>query len=134
MRILILGCDKAGEYLANAMAHKGHQITIMDSDPALLNSLSRENGVEPVLTSESLMQDLRGIDINNVEVFIALSDDDVRNAMAAQVARHIFHIQDVICRIGDPQRQKFYKDLGINAFSPTMTLVETIEGALTNHA
>ena len=38
---------------------------------------------------------------------------------AAQKARYIFNVPRVVCRIGDPARQKMYRDLGLEAVSPT---------------
>ena len=130
MHILILGCDTLGANLAAALAGEGHRITVMDTSPDRLETLPQEPHVEAVLGSESLMEDLRSIGINNVDVFLALSEDDNRNVMAAQVASHIFHVPDVICRIGDPQRERFYKGLGINVVCPTLVLVDNIKSAL----
>jgi Trk K+ transport system NAD-binding subunit len=50
--------------------------------------------------------------------------------MAAQVARHIFHVHEVLCRISDPQRGRFYKELGIDVVCPTLVLTDTINKAL----
>ena len=130
MRILILGCDKLGTHVAASLAAQGHRITVMDATPACLDSLPDEPTMEAVLTSESLMEDLRRVGMTNVDAFLALTEDDNENAMAAQVASHIFHVNEVICRVGDPQREKFYRELGINVVSPTMMLVDTIKSAL----
>ena len=130
MRILILGCDQLGVHLASVLARDGHRITVMDARPDCLDALPQEPQVEAVLASESLMEDLRSVGINNVDVFLALSEDDNKNVMAAQVAGHIFHVPDVICRIGDPQREKLYKGLGMKVVCPTLVLVDTIKEAL----
>ena len=130
MRIVILGSDKLGTILAADLAREGHRMTVMDINPDRLDTLSEEPHVEAVLASDSLMEDLRGVAINNVDVFLALTDDDNKNVMAAQVASHIFHVPDVICRIGDPQRERFYKGLGLNVVCPTMVLVDTIKRAV----
>ena len=129
MHILILGCDMLGAQLAADLAEEGHRITVMDARPDCFDVLPYGPNVDSVLTSESLMDDLRSVGINNVDVFLALSEDDTRNVMAAQVASHIFHVSDVICRIGDPQREKFYRGLGINVVCPTSVLVNAFKGA-----
>ena len=57
---------------------------------------------------------------------------DNRNVMAAQIARYIFHVPRVICRIYDPLRQELYDNLGLETISPTVVfadmLREKVEG------
>jgi trk system potassium uptake protein TrkA len=131
MRVLILGCDQLGAHLAADLAQDGHRPTVMDSSPLCLDSLARDGlQVEAVLASESLMEDLRNVGMGGLDVFIALSEDDNKNVMAAQIASHIFHVPNVICRIGDPAREKFYRELGMNVVAPTVLVADTIKRAL----
>ena len=132
MQVLILGCGVLGSHLAESFAGGGHRITIMDPNPRRLDSLSQESRIELLLSSDSIMDDLRGLRLTNVDLFVAASEDDCRNAMAAQIARHIFHIPDVICLISDPDRGRFYQDLGVNTVCPTSITVDTIHDILGN--
>ena len=134
MHIIILGCDTLGSILAADLAREGHRMTVMDPNPDRLDSLRQEPQVDAVLTTDSLMEDLRGVALSNVDVFLALTDDDNRNVMAAQVANHIFHIPEVICRIGDTQREEFYRSLGIKVVCPTTAMVDTIKSGLNDSA
>ena len=130
MRILILGCDKLGAHLATDLAGDGHRVSVLDPRPDRLDALPQNPHLETVMASDSLIEDLRGVGINSVDVFLALSQDDSRNAMAAQVASHIFHVPEVICRIGDPQRGKMYRGLGMNVVCPTVVMMDTIKSSL----
>ena len=130
MHIFIFGCDKLGVHLTTALAKEGHRITVMDTSSDRLDVLAQEPQVEAILASESLMEDLRGVGTDNIDVFLALSEDDNKNAMVAQVARHIFHIPDVICRISDPEREKSYEGMGIHVICPTLIMVDTFKHAL----
>jgi trk system potassium uptake protein TrkA len=122
----MLGCGVLGSHLAASLASSGHRITIMDSSADRLGSLSQESHVELLLSSDSIMDDLRGLRLTDVDLFVAASEDDCKNAMAAQIARHIFHVPDVICLITDPDRGRFYQDLGVNTVCPTSVTVDTI--------
>ena len=42
--------------------------------------------------------------------------------MAAQVARLIFEVPEVICRIYDPVREDTYRRLGLTTVCPTTTI------------
>ena len=126
MRILILGCERPGVHLATTLVGEGHGVTVMDTSLERLSSLPRQAHIEVVLATESLLEDLRSVGMNSVDVFLAVSEDDSWNVMAAQVASHIFHVPEVVCRIGDPQREEFYKTLGINVICPTVVLADAL--------
>ena len=130
MQILILGCGVLGSHLAVSLAASGHRITVMDPSVDRLDSLSQQSGVELLTSSGSIMDDLRGLTLTHVDLFVAASEDDCSNAMAAQVARHIVHVPDVICLITDPDRGNFYQSLGVNTICPTSVTVDTIHNIL----
>ena len=130
MRILILGCDDLAVHLASSLATEGHEITVMDPEGSRLDVLPAGLQADAFACSDSLMEDLRVVGMSNVDVFIALSNDDNRNAMAAQAASHIFHVGNVICRIRDPERDKFYRGLGINVISPTPPMADAIHDSI----
>ncbi len=130
MRILVLGCQGAGLHLVPMLAQEGHQVVAIDSDSEVVAELSSRENVQSVLYSEPMLDNLRQAGLSNADVFLALTDNDSRNGMAAQVAQHIFHVPKVYCRIDDPHRQKVYEQLGLSVVSPTMALVDAISSGL----
>lgn len=130
MRVLIMGYDSMGSHLASALNREGHSVTLLDTSPGRADTLPEDLRANVVPSSGSLMEDLRTLGMTNVDIALALSDDDNENAMAAQIASHMFHVPDVICRISDPQREVFYRDLGLNVVSPTQLLVDNIQRVL----
>ena len=131
MRILILGCDKLVTHLVADLAQEGgHQITVMDDAPDCLEGLPQAETVAAFLTAEPIIEHLRRVGINHVDAFLALSDDDNKNAMAAQVASHIFHVQEVICRIGDPLKETMYREMGMNVIGLTPVLKDAVNRTL----
>ena len=130
MRILVLGCEGAGLHLVPRLVRQGHHVAVIDLDPERVEALVSQEKVEGFLASEPLMDNLRQAGVTNADAFLALTDNDNRNAMAAQVAQHVFHVPKVICRIDDPQRQQVYQELGMSVVSSTIALVETIDAAI----
>ena len=130
MRILVLGCQGAGLHLTPMLAKKGHHVVAIDGDPNLVEELSRVDNVEGMLYREPMLDNLRQAGLSNADAFLALTDSDSRNGMAAQVAQRIFHIPKVFCSIRDPHRQKVYEGLGLTVISPTMALVDGITSGL----
>lgn len=51
--------------------------------------------------------------LEEVDAFVAATNGDNRNILAAQIAQHTFHVPRVLCRIYDPIRQQTYNDLGL---------------------
>ena len=69
---------------------------------------------------------LRRAGIEEADIFIAMTQGDNRNVMAAQMARHVFNVPRVICRIYDPLRQELYATLGLETFSPTTIFAQMV--------
>ena len=63
--------------------------------------------------------DLRRAGIEEADAFIAVTQGDNRNVMAAQIAKHVFDVPKVVCRIYDPLREELYNTLGLETISPT---------------
>ena len=51
--------------------------------------------------------------------FVAVTDGDNRNIMAALIAQRMFGIKQIVARIYDPPRGQLYRELGIETVCPT---------------
>ncbi len=114
MDILIFGCTRLTAALAPVLVKDGHHLTVLDPDADCLALLSKTTAITAALIDEPLMQDylLEG-GISDSWVFLALSEDDHKNALVCQIAHHIFNVPKVLCRLTDPQLQEFYQGLGL---------------------
>ena len=126
MKVLVVGYDRMGAHLISQLARGGHTVTALDYEAAPDDPLANEDGVQIVSGSDSLISDIRNVGPTTIDAALALSDDDSRNAMAAQIAAHIFHIPEVVCRIEDPERGRLYRNLGLDIISPTQLMTDTI--------
>ena len=70
--------------------------------------------------------------IEEADAFAAVTNGDNRNIMASQVAREIFHVKKVVCRIYDPIRESLYKKLGLETFCPTVVGADLMFTALSS--
>ena len=68
--------------------------------------------------------------IEDADIFVALTQGDNRNVLAAQIAKHIFNVPRAVCRIYDPLRQELYSTLGLEAISPTTTFTQLLKEKL----
>ncbi len=119
MKIVIMGCGRVGAQLAASLDAGGHQVTILDIDSGSFRRLSPNFTGAALLGNGTDEDSLRKAGIEEADAFIAVTQGDNRNVMAAQLAKHIFNVPRVICRIYDPLREELYRTLGVEAISPT---------------
>ena len=131
MRILIVGCGRLTASLVPDLAESGFDITVVSRFRECLESLSEITGVQVVLTTEPTMQEfLQQAGVDTADIFLALSDDDHRNALVAQIARHIYNVPKVICHLDNPQLQIFYASLGMDVVGYSIGLLQDIHQAI----
>lgn len=126
MLVLILGCGEMAHYLVPALRSQGHQITILEQASACDDHSVLKLDAESIQCTGILMDDLQRGKVNDAGMFLALSDDDNRNAMAAQIASQMFNVPNVLCHIGDYARYDAYKKLGLQVISSTVAVSETV--------
>ncbi len=126
MQVLILGCGELVQHIAPALIGESYQVIILDEHQRCPSPTPHYPGAETVPSTGVLMEDLQRCEIDDVDAFLALSEDDNQNAMAAQIASHIFSVPKVICHVGNPSKNKAYKTLGLNVVSSTATVSENI--------
>ena len=133
MRICILGSSALSAFIVQGLAKEGHQIAYITPEVegcAPLSYPDWEEAVETVVGDGPLADMLRQAQVEQAEVFIALSEDDNRNAMAAQMAQRLFHIPKVVCLVQDPERVELYNLLGLTTVSPASAVGHVIEEAI----
>jgi trk system potassium uptake protein len=127
MKIIIMGCGRSGARLAGLLDIEGHKVTILDIDAYSFRRLPADfAGV--ALVGNGIDEDaLKKAGIQEADAFIALTQGDNRNIMSCQIARYIFNVPKVICRIYDPLRRELFNSLGIEALSPTTVFAQMIK-------
>ncbi|MGL4735914.1 MAG: NAD-binding protein [Cellulosilyticaceae bacterium] len=130
MFVVILGCGRIGSSLAEELSREGHNVSVIDTDEEKLARLgSAFNGltVQGVGIDEDV---LRRAGIESADVFIAVTQQENTNLMAAQIAKKIFGIQTVIARNDQPTLDVFYQQLGLETIYPTKEIVHTIKNKM----
>ena len=130
MKVVIMGCGRVGARLATLLDIEGHSVTILDTDAYSFRRLPPEFGGTALVGSGIDQEDLKQAGIEEADAFVAVTQGDNRNVMAAQIAKHIFNVPRVVCRIYDPLRRELYNTLGIEAFSPTTIFAQLLKEKL----
>jgi trk system potassium uptake protein TrkA len=130
MKVVIMGCGRVGAQLAASLDTEGHTVAVLDNDAYSFRRLP------PTFSGTALMgngideEALKRAGIEDADAFVVVTQGDNRNVMAAQIAKHIFNVPRVICRIYDPLRRDLYSTLGLEAISPTTVFAQLLKEKL----
>ena len=122
MNVVIVGCGRTGAFLAELLDQGGDTVSIVDVERSAFSRLPSNFKGTPVLGNGTDMDILRQAGIESANAFLALTQGDNRNLMAAQIAQKIFGLKQVIAKVNDPVRAQTYREMGINTFSRTTIL------------
>lgn len=113
MNVVILGCGRVGSTFARLMHKEGHHVTIIDLQSEAFRRLGQKYRGARIVGNGIDEDILKRAGIETAQVFVAVTQGDNRNIMAAQIARHVYNVPQVIARIYDPIRADRYRQLGI---------------------
>jgi trk system potassium uptake protein TrkA len=131
VKIVIVGCGRTGAFLAELADQGGDSVAIVDVERQAFTRLPRDFKGNAVLGDGTDMDILRQAGIDQADAFVSLTQGDNRNLMAAQVAKKIFGVPQVIAKVNDPIRAATYRGEGIYTFSRT-TILGTLLHAVLN--
>ena len=130
MNVVVMGCGRVGAQLASLLDAEGHKVTILDIDAHSFRRLPPSFGGIALVGDGTSEETLKKAGIEEADAFVAVTQGDNRNIMAAQIAKHIFNIPRVLCRIYDPLRRNIYEALGLEAISPTTVFAQMFKDKL----
>jgi trk system potassium uptake protein TrkA len=129
MRYLIVGCGRVGSTLAKLLVAE-HDVVVVDENPGAFKRLGARFGGGVEVGTGIDYDVLKRAGAEKADGFVAVTDGDNRNVMAALIAQRMFRIPKIVARIYDPPRGQLYRDLGIETFSPTTLGAQIIRDAL----
>lgn len=130
MNVIIMGCGRVGAQLATLLDADGHRVTVLDIDAHSFRRLPPSFGGTALVGDGTDEETLRKAGIAEADAFVAVTQGDNRNVMAAQIAKHMFNVPKVVCRIYDPLRKDIYEALGLDAISPTTVFAKLLRDKL----
>ncbi len=99
MKIVILGAGQVGGTLAENLAGEANDITVVDTDPALLAALAERLDLRTVLGYASHPAVLRRAGGEDADLLIAVTDSDETNMLACKIAHTMFRTPTKIARV-----------------------------------
>ncbi len=130
MKVVIMGCGRVGAQLASLLDSAGHSVTVLDMDAYSFRRLPSTFKGTPLVGDGTDEDALKKAGIEKANAFVAVTQGDNRNVMAAQIAKYIFNVPRVLCRIYDPLRKDLYEMLGLESMSPTTIFAHLLKDKL----
>jgi trk system potassium uptake protein TrkA len=130
VNVVIVGCGRTGAFLAELLDQAGDTVSIVDVERSAFKRLPADFKGTPVLGDGTDMDILRQAGIESAGAFLSLTQGDNRNLMAAQIAKKIFGVGQVIAKVNDPIRAATYRGQGLYTFSRTTILGTLLHAVL----
>jgi trk system potassium uptake protein len=130
MRYLIVGCGRVGSALAKLLDADGHEVIVVDENAAAFKRLGPKFKGHEVVGTGIDYDVLKRAGAASADGFVAVTNGDNRNIMAALIAQRMFKIKRIVARIYDPPRGQMYRELGIQTVCPTTVGAKLIRDVL----
>jgi len=124
MKVIILGCGRLGSYLARRLDSEGHTVAVIDRNAESFARLGIDFRGRMVFGTGIDEDVLKRAGVESTDAFIAVTNGDNTNAMAAEIAKLVFNVPHIVARLYDPVREDTYHSLGMMD-----TVCPTIMGA-----
>ena len=134
MRIVISGAGAVGKHLAGDLTKRGHEVTLVEQDPATL-----EEARDWAPTAAFLLGDacepwvLEKAELRTADVVVAVTGDDEDNLVTSLLSKQEYGVPRVLARVNHPDNEwLFTEQWGVDAaVSPPHILTAMVEEEVT---
>ncbi len=102
MKVMIIGAGKLGKKLASAMLNGEIQITLIDSNPQVLERLKIHMDVLTVTANGARKDVLEELNISNYDLVIAVTSSDETNVLISSMAKKL-GCKRSVARVRNPE-------------------------------
>ncbi|MBE6195689.1 MAG: Trk system potassium transporter TrkA [Rikenellaceae bacterium] len=118
MKIVIAGAGEMGNHLAKMLSGSGHEITVVDKDPKLLEDVGSLADVVTVEGDSTAFRTLRRASMRKCDLFIAVNHEENDNILSATLAKQL-GAKKSIARIDnneylEPNNKEIFIEMGID--------------------
>jgi trk system potassium uptake protein TrkA len=131
MKVIIVGLGRMGTGLSLNLMKKGHQVTVIDTNPEAFELLGKSFTGTKIFGFGFDRDVLNKARIDQVDAVVACTESDEINAVIARVAKNIYRVPRVIARLYDSRKAEIYRRLGIQTISTTSWGIERASEILT---
>ena len=133
MKVIVVGLGRMGTGLSLNLVKKGHQVTVIDSNPDAFKVLGKDFAGLKVVGVGFDRDVLNKARIDQVDAVVSCTASDEANVVIARIARNIYRVPRVIARLYDSTKADIYRRIGIQTISTTTWGIERATELLTYH-
>ncbi len=113
MRIVIVGAGAVGSYLAEKFSYEGHDVVVIESDPARAAEAQGEIDCLVINGNGAAAETLKQAGLGDADLLIAVSSSDAVNVLACAAGTKL-NIPRKVARVEDPQLKAEVEALGVD--------------------
>lgn len=134
MHAIIGGCGRVGAQLAERLSGEGHDVVVVDQNPASFDRLGTGFNGDTLLGDFTDRATLIRAGIEGAEAVVAVTSYDNVNLMAVQIAQIIFSVPRTVARLFNPAREESYQKMGVHYVSGTRLVAKAILNEIRDEA
>lgn len=116
--VIVVGCSRFGGKLAGSLSSLGYNVTIIDkNENSFLKLPDNYSGYE-VCADGTDANILKENGIENTQIFIAVTESENANILAAKIASEIFNVPEVYLRLTNVEKDSLITNENIKAIYP----------------
>jgi trk system potassium uptake protein TrkA len=132
MRVAIAGAGAVGRSIARELIGNGHQVLLIDKEPAALNP-ERVPDAEWLLADSCELSSLEEARMESCDVVIAATGDDKVNLVTSLLAKTEFSVPRTVARVNHPNNEWLFTEawgVDVNVSTPRI-MSALVEEAVT---
>ena len=102
MNIIIVGCGRVGETLAERLNSDGNEVTVIDMSPSKVKNIANKFDIMGIVGNGATHNVQKDAGIDNADLFIAVTNSDELNLLCCMVAKKASNCK-TIARVKNPE-------------------------------
>jgi trk system potassium uptake protein len=112
VKVIIAGAGSVGRYMAGQLVAGGHDVTLLDQDPGVLDRhAALAAGVRWAQGDACEIATLARIGAADADVVAAVTGDDEDNLVVSLLAKQEFGVPRVVARVNNPNNEWMFNDM-----------------------
>ena len=124
--IIIAGGGKVGVNLARELYESGHEVAVIEREPARAVALSSKLDCQVFVGDSSTHDVLDNAGASRARVFVAATGSDQDNLIACQVAKKVFGVPKTIARASNPKNEEVMARLGVDSTVSSTSIIQQV--------
>ena len=127
MRVAIAGAGNVGLFIANDLEATGHEVQLIEQNPAVVERAVAAEGVEWFIADACEVSSLKEAGLERCDVVVAATGDDEDNLVISLLAKQEFAVPRVIARVNHPKNEwMFNENWGVDLSVSTPHLITAL--------